>query len=147
MIYELIQPSDLITFETDDEQSLIAGILMLFRNGMIGLENIEEDGHVVPLFYFWEEKSIESWLLSRFPDGFNSYMADDSNMVKMADSLGSILYTRDRELFDDAIKNMGKEEAWEYRKKYNDKHRTSMTDYSMMVMSYAEKLWKNYSEK
>jgi hypothetical protein len=139
-LYEIITPSDKITFETDNEQALQVGFLMICQSGMIGLKRLEDGEHVRPLF------ADEVWASEAIPTDLNQYL--DENAWTVADALESILYgdASDRRLFDEATKTMSPEEKRQFREKWNEEKRTSMTDYGTPALRYADKLRRNHPE-
>lgn len=112
-IYELINPSDAITFRaTKEEASVIAGIVgasLLFVKDVETGEAPNTEG--------WQDARERFWKDSV---AFDSYCrAYESFLV------GS---PKDRELFEDAVRNMGADEAAEYRLKWHNRKCSSMND-------------------
>ena len=137
MLLEIINPSDKVTLEADDP--IVASVCcLLLARGQHGLEN-EEGETILPLMIFG---GLEEWLKKNGIDDLDDYI--DNHMPEMIKVLESVLYGGfdTRELFNKAIEIMNNEEAMKYRKEWNEKKRSSMTNIGKAYLSYAEKLRK-----
>lgn len=137
MIYYLVNPSDVITFEADDENVLMAGVLAL--SARVGLDSI--GGGDTIMFPFMADKATQQqWLDDRFGGDLVKFREAHANEV--ADAVSSILYgsPSDRNLFQLATKKMTPEETEIFRAEWNDKKRSSMNDYHKICMEAARRL-------
>jgi hypothetical protein len=135
MILEIINPSDKVTLETDDP--VVAGVCtLLLARGQYGLEN-ENGETVLPILIFG---GAEDWLKQNKIDDLDKYI--DTHMPEMIKVLESVLYGGfdTRELFNKAISSMTPKEALKYRKEWNEKKRSSMTNIGKVYLAYADKL-------
>jgi len=137
MLLEIINPSDKVTLEADEPMVACVCTLLLSR-GQFGLAN-EKGETILPLLLFGGGKE---WLKENQIEDLDDYI--DNHMPEMIKVLESVLYGGfdTRELFTKAIANMTPEQAMEYRKEWNEKKRSSMTNIGNAYLSYAEKLRK-----
>jgi hypothetical protein len=130
-LYELINPSDAICFETNDEEALNAGVLLL-GGGWYGL--IREDGvKTLPITPFGDEAEAAAKRVSGFldqPDGPR----------RVAAALRTVLYCkmRDRLALDAALAGVPDEHRQAAIAKFNDTKRTSLNDIGARALSLAE---------
>jgi hypothetical protein len=120
MIYELINPSDKVTFEGSDDMVAAISALLLGR-GKYGLDSAVGEP-VLPVFLLG---GCTDWLAE---NGVNLDQFIPRNAAGMADFLGTAFYgsAEKRADYAEAVKRMTPEAAAEYRAWYDDKHRTSM---------------------
>lgn len=124
-LYELINPSDAITFRaTPDEAAVMAVIFhasMLFvKDAVTGAEPVVED---------FEATRKAIW-------------ADPERQASYAAAYRSFLVgsRSERELFEEAVKRMTPDEATAYRAAYHDRRRTSMNDICARMWDAGDKI-------
>lgn len=132
MIYEIINPSDPITIEHDDDKIAASAILYLGR-GKLGLTD-EEGNDVLPVFLLSDEKYVEEWMQERGIDK-EFFKANRAAIADCLDTavVGSIM---DRKGIIAAI---SKEE--DYRgaiERWNDVQRTSLNDIAGVAFEVAD---------
>ncbi len=143
MIYTLVNPSDAISFETDNEAALMAGVLIATGSGMIMLERViegDDDDQRLPILGFMSEKQLAEWMQKFFGCPLPEYV--DGHKAEIAAALSSYLYGSpdDRQLFDDAVRDESDPVA--FRAKWNDDRRTSLSDYGKSFTRTIEYLTK-----
>jgi hypothetical protein len=134
MIYEIINPSDAVCIEADDIAS--AGIAVMMLSSGYGLHD-DKGNSVVPITMFG---GGEQWLKQHGIDDAGKYIKE--NALKLAKIFESVFYGKpsDKEMFDKALSKMTPEGAEEYKREWNDKRRTSLTNIESSCLSYAKKL-------
>lgn len=143
MIYEIINPSDACTIESDD-QTLASIAVIVLGEGAYGL--YDENGDVVlPIFRFSNPDKLVEWLTDR---GINSNDMDTfyaKNGETMATILESITYGKvsDRKAILAVCEGKSYEERVAALAKWNDTKRSSMND----ISSAAHSLAKVFREK
>jgi hypothetical protein len=133
MLYELVNPSDPVTFETPDFK--VAALLTLYLGkGRFSAETQEEGAPNVPMFFFG---GAEKWWQETFGETL------DDSVSPLREPLAKALRTlcvgkaSHRALFDSAlaaIDDPAKRDA--FVADWNDRQRSSMND----IMGYAHKL-------
>lgn len=136
MIYEVINPSDPITLESDDE--LVACITtLLLGEGAYPLES--EDGRdVLPMFLFKNaDAQLDAWLKEHGITNLGDYLI--KNHKKISECLYSVVVckVRDRKALIAAFGN--DREKW---KKFNEERHGSLND----ISGYAFALAKRYEK-
>ena len=137
MIFEIINPSDMITIESDEP--IIAGLaITLISRGQYCI-NDEQGNSPVPLFIFG---GFDNWLKEQKINDFDAWIS--KNALKIADALESVLYgdASDRKIFEAAVSKMSKEDAVKFRTEWNENKRSSMNNIGSVCQQYAEKLRK-----
>ncbi len=129
MIYEIINPSDAITFRADDEKVAVA-LAILLGNGQYGLHR--EDGKKdYPFLLFANEEQINECLKPYFNnvEEMFEYAKDHAedmviafDSVVTADKSWRIDYDKALELITD------EKERQKYKDDFNDRHRSSMNN-------------------
>lgn len=136
MIYELINPSDAITFEGDDD-TLAAVSALVIGNGKFGLRD-QTDRTVLPVFILG---GALEWLESQ---GINldSYLTE--NRDRIAGFLDTCLYgsVGERHTFNDAVSRMSADDAAAHKAHLMDRRRSSMSN-----IGGACKLWADHLRK
>lgn len=133
MIYEIINPSDAVCLSSDN--SAMAGIAVMMMSQWYGL-NDADGKEVLPIF------AGEKWLTEQGITDVNNYIK--VNAVKLAEIFESVFYgkPRDKEMFDKALEKMTPENAEAYKKEWNDKRRSSMTNIEECCLNNAKALRK-----
>jgi hypothetical protein len=141
MIYEIINPSDAYTIETQDFDVAAVACLML-GTGQYAFKPLEDGGQEVPLFLFGGH---DVWCQEHF-----SMSADDlvgTVLTKKRDSLAACLESciigrlADRQAYLaglELIDNPAKREKW--RARWHDDRRSSMNDIGGRAYKMAAKL-------
>lgn len=136
MIYEVINPSDPITLESDDETAACIACLLL-GEGHYPLQS--EDGRdVLPFFLFGKaEENLNAWLKEHGIESLSEYLIQ--NHKRISDCLYSVVVCkiRDRKALIAAFGN--DREKW---KKYNEERHGSLND----ISGYAYALAKRYEK-
>lgn len=144
-VYELINPSDQITFEGDSDQVAIAAGLLL-GEGKVGMRKVgdAENIDVLPLLLFANEEQINAALGAHDMSlgTLSGWM--DANKAALADFLESVLYgsARDRELFTAMTAKLSVDEVRKQRAVWNERKRSSLNDYGAFCLSFAKGLRK-----
>jgi len=136
-VFEISNPSDAMTIETDNE--IAAGLaITMISSGQYCLTD-EQDNTPVPMFIFG---GLEDWLKKKGINNLDDYI--EENAVKMAEALESVLYgdAQDRKTFECAISKMSKEDAVKFRTEWNENKRSSMNNIGLVCLKYAVKLRK-----
>lgn len=141
-VYEIVNPSDAVTYATDNPTALQIGFLQLCSSGGIALRDVETDEYLRPMMLFWDDAKMDEWVKKNLPENCGTWLAENRSAV--ADALESVLYggTKDRQLFDSMVAGKSPEEVRKLRVQWNDKKRSSVTDYSTPSLAYADKLRK-----
>lgn len=142
MLYEIINPSDAYTMESDDFK-VAAVANLLIGEGQYGLQPIDGDGPAMPLLFLggaeeWIEKNVCP------PKELGAFI--DKNRLEIAKVLDSIIIgnERDRKLYFAGLEMAGtpeKKKAW--RDKWHDEKRSSLNDIGSFAWRKAEQLRKN----
>lgn len=137
MIFELINPSDAVTFIGDD--ITVAGVaIMVLGRGRYGLTD-DKGEVVVPLMLFG---GSEYWLAEHGVDDLDAWLT--ANYLRVAEFLETCAYGSrlEREAFDQAIARMTPEHAEAHREWWNDRNRSSMNNIGQAAAAYAKTLRK-----
>ena len=140
MIYEIINPSDAYTFESEDFRVAVMAMLLVGK-GMLGARPIgegSEDAKEMPVLLFGADKWCEENMLPY--DEMEGFM--DEHQGEIADALDSVVTGNltDRKLFMLETKDMTPEEREAFRVDWHDKHRGSMNDIGTYCWSVAKAL-------
>jgi len=139
MIYSVINPSDAMTIEADDD--LIAAIAGLnLGEGRIGIDD-ENGKTVLPILTFGGDRAFLSWLQTV---GIDS--VEDLRPIcverkdEIAACLESIVYgsVTDRKGFIVTTESMEHHDRLIAAEKWNDIHRSSMSNYSKSAFALAK---------
>ena len=131
-IYELVNPSDHITLEAPDD--VIAVVAANIVSSMYGARNA--DGEVVGgLFSFGREGAMDHWLQDHgCPPGALSKRTSAIVAALRSFVLG------DRDLYEFTIGELPAEAHERFRAKWDDQHRTSVTDICGAARRIAEEV-------
>jgi hypothetical protein len=149
-VYEVINPSDMVTFETEHEAALNVAFMQVCPSSGIGLIRLADGEYIRPIFLFADEGEILKWMagfLGELSKGAIDRFIDE-HWEQMAEALESVLYGEpaERKLFAEMMAGMSREAVLELRVKWNDAKRSSMNDYSKVCLAYAAKLRKNHAK-
>lgn len=131
MIYELINPSDMMTIESEDPR-VAQVVCMLLGRGKLGLD--PEEGEIdMPMFAFFGaagDEALEAWLEKEQIGDPTRFV--DENREAVCVCLETIVYgsIEDRRSI---LETVGREglAVW------NDRHRSSMNDFATYGVSLA----------
>ena len=139
-IYEVINPSDAVTYETKNPTALLVGFTVICPHGGIALRDVETKEMLRPIMLGWDDDDVSAWMKAALPKDFAVYLDDNAEVV--ADALESVVYGNavERELYDLACEGKPRAEIRAFREKWNDKNRSSITDYSTPSLVYADHL-------
>jgi hypothetical protein len=140
-IYELITPSDSITFKTDDDKVAYSCALIL-GSGKAGCSRRDENNNEVSipsllLFDSEPETTIKEYL----GETLDEFL--DSHKQKIIDCFKSFAYgsIEDRKTYDDALEAITDDEKRkEFQSKHEDRNRTSMSRWVQGAWNIAKKL-------
>lgn len=137
IVYEIINPSDAMTIEAEDDRVAVAAGILL-GEGKIGLTS--EDGReVLPLMFLAPESYIDDFLGKLYPEKLGEFIGAHREAV--AKCLESIVYGHlsDRKAIVAAV---GVDAAPEALARFNDAKRTSLNDFSAYAHQLANGLRK-----
>ncbi len=138
MIYEIINPSDPITFEAEDVQLAIIACIYV-GSGKMGLRDESEES-VVPPMLFWDEARIAEWLTEKGFDGIDGmHELAKEKKTELAAILrsGAVCKTSERKSLIKAIKAGGGDFQKSLRA-YNENERGSLNDICGFMHSLAD---------
>lgn len=144
MIYELITPSDAITFIAYDDKIAYTCALTL-GEGKAGCENKTKGNNLQTLMLFNPEPLAEAkkYLGVELTD----FIGD--NKEALAECFESFAYgsTSDRQTYEDALEAItDPEKLKEFKAKHEDKNRTSMNQWVKGAWNYGEALRKKIAQ-
>lgn len=124
-LYDLINPSDAITFRATPEEAAVLAEIM--RASMLYVRDAETG----------DDPKVEDVAATR-----EAIWADPERQASYADAFRSFLIgtKSERELFEEATSRMTASEAADYRDKYHDRRRTSMNDICAALWERAEQI-------
>ena len=146
MLYELITPSDSITFEAATFEAAVGATLMIGRGKApadpIDLDEDESlDKYRIPILFLTSEDGLNKWLnehgIQSIAKLYNDHKED------IADALASFCTgtAQDRKLYDTALDHIDDDDRRrEFKAKWDDERRTSMSEWTNVAHDYAEKL-------
>lgn len=142
-IYELVTPSDPITFKAKDDKVAFTCALLLGR-GKAGCHRRDENNNEVnleTLLMFASEEMIDSTIQEKLGCDIDAFIKSNKADVKacfQSFAYGSI---EDRKTYDDAIEAItDPEKLKEFKSKHEDRNRTSMSQWVQGAWDYAEQL-------
>jgi len=138
MIYEFVTPSDPITFKADNDKIAYACTTFL-GNGQAGCTR--EDGKSLDTMIAFCNCD-ESWIEKAIKDFLGSDLGEfiEQNREAIAKAFASFSYGRisDRHLYDDAIEAITEPERLEeFKRKHEDRSRSSMSEWVKGAWQYA----------
>lgn len=134
-IYALVNPSDAVCFDTDDEEALAAGILVL-GEGWYGLTR-DDGSEALPLRPFGDaaEEVAKKCV---------TFLNSPSNLRRSATALRTILYCSisDRKALESAFSDLPDAQRIEAIRRFNDSKRSSMNDIGARALRLADQFEK-----
>jgi len=143
-IYELITPSDPITFKADDDKIAFLCAVHL-GNGQAGCRRTGENGNQIDipslmLFNPDPQKTADEHL-GCSTDEFVELNKDKISACYLSFAYGSI---EDRKTFDDALESItDKDKLDEFKVKHEDRNRSSMSRWVDLAWKYGKALKKD----
>jgi hypothetical protein len=129
MIYEIVNPSDKVTFEAPNDKVAIAAVILL-ADGKFGLVDEEGNDTLLPLL-FSNEDQIKAVLVGKgFDDGVKGLAAFiDANVQAVGECLASsaVVSIGDRKALLRALGNSGRK-LEDALSDWNEEKRTSLND-------------------
>lgn len=146
MIYELIQPSDPVTFKADRDEVAFA-IALYLGNGKAGCRR-EDDKSIPSLLIFADEGTIKSTVQEQLGTStVNEFF--NANLIECADAFDSFSYGSfgARRQFDDAVEAItDPEKLAEFKRKHEDRCRTSINKWVDYAWRCGKALRKAHEE-
>ncbi len=147
-LYEIVNPSDAVTFLAPDD-AVARAVVLVIGNGAYGLNEIN-DGHsrdVPCLLLFASKETTERMLVEWFGPGSLAAFLDE-RWTDVAAALGSAQNLRPRERFyyESAIARMTPEAAEKYKLEVEDHNRTSLNEIVKYAWSMAKAKRKGSGE-
>jgi len=137
MIYEIITPSDKVTFEADDHRVAIAAVILI-ADGKFGLVDEEGNDTLLPLL-FSNREQIEAVLVDKgFEDGvkgLEAFIAENKSAISACLASSAVVSISDRKALLRALGNSGRE-LKDALSDWNEEKRTSLND----ICGYAHAL-------
>lgn len=147
MIFEIINPSDMVTFESEYPAALHYGFIQLFPSISIGLVSIEEP-HILDRLPF---ANIDEWkkIYTKEVNKLLEIYGENGFSLKIVDSMETILYgdLNDRKTFKEMIKGDNKDVIRFKRETWNNNKRSSLTDYSKPTLEYVDYLRNTFNKE
>lgn len=135
-IYELVNPSDAYTFDTDDVQALCVGVAM-YSNGWYGITD-DQDKCVIGVTALG---GIEEWAKEQFGsmEKLKEVLATKEFRLRIATALETIMIgkTGTRKALMMCLKEVPEEKRKELQVKMIEEQRTSMNDIGGGMLRYA----------
>lgn len=126
MIYEVINPSDMVTFLSDDDKIAYA-CTVLVGNGRYGCKNLETHESLPCLLLFVSAEEFEQLAADYLGEAFGSFIHNNREVIKGVLSSFSYCSAKDRRTYDDAISAItDPAQLAAFKAKHDDKNRTSM---------------------
>ena len=139
MLYELINPSDPVTFEAPDLK-VAALVTIILGQGQYGAQPVDDSAEGVPIMLFFG--GAAEWWTERWPeepmDG-----AGDRDATRLAAALRTVCYggKEDRQLYDSALRAIDDpEKRAAFVAEWNDRKRSSMNNIMGRAHSLAASL-------
>jgi hypothetical protein len=139
MIYELVNPSDAVTFEVvpDMTDNVVLMAVVVAALSPLYAAQDESGKTVVPMFAC---EDFDKWMADHGVPGVKAYL--DAHILEVATVMESCLYgtIADRQIFDSAVAKMNEVQAVQFRNEWNDKKRSSLNDIGAACVRYAKQL-------
>lgn len=140
MIYEIINPSDKYTIESDDFMTACVVTVML-GNGMYGLKSIDGE-QSMPIMLFDDD-------LSFFKNTFGKEFEQCFECIpksKLADCFDSIV-VGNRETYNKALSTINEDKAQEFKNVWNEQNTSSLNNIGELSRDYAKATRKMANEQ
>lgn len=143
MMYEIINPSDPYTLESDDFK-VAAGAVLLVGQGKYGMCSVEEDSETLPVFLLG---GAEEWLKEHDMYPFDEWLR--ANAERVAACLETVIIgsLADRKRLERVLACISDpEERAKARFAHHDEKRSSLNDIGKACGIYAKKLRSKIEE-
>jgi hypothetical protein len=144
MLYEIVNPSDPITFEAEDPKVATAVGILLGRGAfsVVG----ENDERVLPILLFASEEQTEQIIEDTFGD-YEKWNSE--NRLAVAEALESVMVCEisDRRALNAEFEGLSRDEKVARLRRFNDEQRSSMNDIAGAAFSAAEQLRKTQEQR
>ncbi len=139
MLYEIINPSDAVTFYANDV-GVARFVVTVLGSGQYDGE--DEKGEILGTMLFLMSKDeVAAQFREWFGEGgMAGFVEAHRKEIIAALESTACMNVKERTAYDQAIKLMTAENAAIYRKKVNDKNRTSLNNICGRAFDYAKKL-------
>lgn len=140
MIYELINPSDKITFIANDDQCAFF-VTVILGKGKYGCQNIDTGKSMETILMFASERQIDETINQNLGSSLSEFLKKRKDDV--INSLKSFAYLSgdERRIYDSACEAItDPDKLNEFKSKHEDHNRTSMSRIVKSAWMYAEKL-------
>lgn len=125
MLYDLVNPSDAVTFVAPDLK-IAACVTILLGGGQYGADPIEEGAESVPIMIFGNG---DAWWTEHFDEPRDGVVERHADAI--AEALRTVCYggSKTRALFDSALAAIDDpEKKAAFVAEWNDRHRTSLNN-------------------
>ena len=140
-VWELINPSDAITFEAPS-LAVAATVTLTVGSGVYGADS--EDGEKVPILALGDSEAVEAWVAQEFGGMTVEELFAHAKQAVPAALLSFVTGSRsDRKLFESALAKMFPDKREEYREVWEDAKRTSMNQ----ITEHAHDLGRRMQDK
>jgi hypothetical protein len=149
MLYEIINPSDAVTFRAPDDK-IARAVTLLVGNGQYGLRRIEDDGKTVdvPCMLLFLTGPLTARMLTEwFGSTFSDFVS--THRVEIAEALESCqnIAPDGREGYEALVAAQPKAKRAAFVKRYEDKHRSSMNTITKFAWAGAKEMRQYAKEK
>ena len=137
MVFDLINPSDRITFESESLEAAALAV-MLLGDGKLGADCVDDPDIRVPLMLFGDPGD---WTKAKFGKSLDQFVKD--NMGGVAPVLRSFITgsPADRKLYGDALGLISDEsDRAEFIRRWDDRKRSSMNAITNAAHAMADEL-------
>ena len=127
-LYEIVNPSDCVTFEAPDDATAVAVVLSI-GEGAYGARRCEDGQDVGGLLLFATNAVVEAKLMEWFGCDFETWA--NAHRADLAEALLDCATVKPeaRHLYEEGMRRQDSvEELQEYRALVEDRNRTSMSD-------------------
>lgn len=142
MLYDIINPSDSMTFRAPDLQ-VAALSMFLLSEGKFGADCREDGGENVPIFALG---GAQAWWDSKFDEPIDAAIIRRAGEV--ADALDSLVYGdwSTRSIFERELATIGGDEArQDFIHEWNDENRSSTNEIGAAASGIADQLREKYA--
>ena len=146
-LWELLNPSDPITFEGDDFEAVAHAVMLLGQGRYPARELRAKEPREVPLFLF---ESPDAWFVETFEKTLEQSMEGQEDFLAVADVLDSVQVCKETDRFEYQAKwNTGliQSERDRIRKEWCDEHRSSMNNLCDQAWHIAREIRKGMDEE
>ena len=137
LLYDLINPSDQVTFRADSFEDAL-GAVLLVGDGKYGAEPIGGDGEEIPVFLFG---NFEDWFRERYEITLSEFLSKHKPGISKALKSFCVGTPRDREFFELSTRLITDEKKLqEFLDFWDDKFRSSLNNITLQAHNIAVRL-------